>query len=145
MLRIWILESTLRRCWSSYPPGYDVVKHPVQIDIFVGAYCTTGLLARASRGENDHGRRRSGGYRSRSDVLFASSHSRRAGHDGLGRTAREVSVRATAQGQGSTAIGGRVVKSIEASGGQGTAPCTAGWVLHVWMAVVSIRLCWITI
>ena len=111
----------------------------------MGAYCTPRSLARASRGENDHGRRRSGGYRSRSDVLFASPHCRRTRHNSLGRTTREVSIRATAQGQGSTAIGGVVVESIEAPGGQGTAPCTAGWIFHVRVAVVSIRLCLIAI
>lgn len=105
-----------------------------------GSILHKGLSARPSRGENDHGGRRSGGYRSRSDVLFTRPHSRRVRHDSLGRTTREISVRATAQGQGSTAIGGRVIKSIEAPRRQGTAPCTAGWILHVRVAVNSIRM-----
>lgn len=112
----------------------------MQIHICVGARCTAGLSARASWGENDHGRRRSGGYRARSDVLFTRPHSRRVRHGGLGRTTREISVRAAVQGQGSTAIGGRVVKSIEAPRRQGTASCTAGWILHVRVTVSSIRM-----
>lgn len=138
MLRIWIFESTMERCRSSYPVWIRCKASHANTDMRESV-CTTGLSARASRRENDHGRRRSGGYRSRSDILFTRPHSRRVRHDSLGRTTREISVRATAQGQGSTAIGGRVVKIVEAPSRQGTASCTAGRIFHVWVAVRSIR------